>query len=380
MRAVSRYAEAFARTMDEAAAHVREGRLDEGAAAFRRALKYQPNEWVALAHLGTCERFAGRYGEAERVLRRALLVRPEEPGTLNELALVMLAVGRRSEAIAFLVRATRSAPGFLQGWCNLGKLLYVELVEAGEGTPDLAARRARCVECFDRILALDPAQVEFRLLRDAITGNAIDAPPEGYVADFFDRFAAAFDDKVAGHLRYAGPEVAADMLAGWLPADASLVVVDLGCGTGLSGRVVKAASRRLTGVDLSAGMLARARALGIYDELLQEDVTAHARSLAPGTIDLVLALDVFIYVGALDRLLPAIASALAPKGRVIFSVETREGAGFALAPSGRFRHSAGYVEALIARCGLATVSTRDFDVREEMGRGVPARMFVCEKG
>ena len=24
--------------------------------------------------------------------------------------------------------------------------------------------------------------------------------------------------------------------------------------------------------------------------------------------------------------------------------------------------------------------TRDFDVREEMGRGVPARMFLCQKG
>lgn len=371
---MSRHAEGFARSMDEAAAHVKEGRLDAAAAAFRRALRYRPNEWVALAHLGACERFAGRYQAAERALRQALLVRPEEPGTLNELALVAAAAGRRPEAIDFLARATRAAPGFLQGWCNLGKLLYVDLMEAGAGDAD--ARRARCVECFERILALDPGQPEFRLLRDAVSGAAVAAPPDGYVAQFFDRFAATFDDKVAGTLRYNAPEIAASMLSGWLGAPPSPEVVDLGCGTGLSGGIVRDFAHRLVGVDLSQGMLDRARALGIYDELACEDGVRFLASRPEGSVDLVIALDVFIYVGALEDAMAAIARVLTPGGRVIFSVETHEGEGCALAPSGRFRHAPRYVESLATRSGLRLLSARDFDVREEMGRGVPARMFL----
>jgi predicted TPR repeat methyltransferase len=375
---VSRYAEAFARSMEEASAHVREGRLDDAAAALRRALKYQPNEWIALAHLGACERFAGRYEEAERALRRALLVRPEEPGTLNELSLVMAAAGRRGEAIEYLVRATRAAPEFLQGWTNLGKLLYVEWMENAQGTPESAALRARCIECFDRILALDPEQVEFRLLRDAVSGAAVDAPPQGYVAQFFDRFAAAFEEKVAGKLRYTAPEVAAGMLAP-LPATPSWSVVDLGCGTGLSGRIVKPAAARLVGVDVSGGMLERAAQLGVYDELVQDELLRYLDAQPASGVDLVLALDVFIYVGALERVVPEIARVLRPGGRVLFSVETVEGSGFSLAPSGRFQHSPAYVEATACANGLQLTAMRDFDVREELGRGIAARMFLFEK-
>jgi Flp pilus assembly protein TadD len=57
---LSRFAQAFGLAMEEAAARVQEGRLDEAAAAYRKALRYQPNEWIALAHLGACERFRAR--------------------------------------------------------------------------------------------------------------------------------------------------------------------------------------------------------------------------------------------------------------------------------------------------------------------------------
>ncbi len=368
-----RFAEAAERLMEEAARHVKEGRLDDAADAYRRALRYQPNEWIVLAHLGACERFRGRWDEAERALNRALVVRPEEPGTLNELGLVMAASGRPIDAIAFFERATRSAPGFLQGWCNLGKLLYVEVLE-GSGPS------ARAIECFDRILALDPAQHEFRFLRDALRGNAVQAPPAGYVAAFFDRFAATFDEKVAGRLAYSAPEVASRMLGSLLQSRQGLTVLDLGCGTGLSGAIVRGSAAHLVGVDVSDGMLERARAAGIYDRLEQRELQEFLDGAEPEAHDLALALDVFIYVGALERVLPAIGRTLKPCGRAVFSVETAQGVGYSLARSGRFCHSRAYVEGLASAAGLRLIEAREFTVRAEAGQGIAAVMFLYERG
>ncbi len=368
-----KFAEAAERLMGEAALHVKEGRLDEAADAYRRVLRYQPNEWIVLAYLGACERFRGRWDDAERALRRALVVRPEEHGTLNELGLVMAASGRRLDAIAFLERSTRSAPGYLQGWCNLGKLLYVEALEGGGSA-------SRAIDCFDRILELDPTQHEFHFLRDALRGDAVAAPPPGYVAAFFDRFAASFDDKVAGRLAYSAPEVAAAMLAPLLEARRDLSVLDLGCGTGLSGAIVRPAAARLVGVDASEGMLERARATGLYDHLERDELQPFLDAVGAGAQDLVLALDVFIYVGALDRVLPAIARALRAGGQVIFSLEKLKGEGYRLAPSGRFAHSYAYVEGLALAAGLRGLGAREFAVREDAGRPVPALMLIYERG
>ena len=48
--------------------------------------------------------------------------------------------------------------------------------------------------------------------------------------------------------------------------------LDLGCGTGLCGPLVRPMVDRLTGVDLSARMIEKARSLGVYDRLEQGDI------------------------------------------------------------------------------------------------------------
>ena len=49
-------------------------------------------------------------------------------------------------------------------------------------------------------------------------------------------------------------------------AAGSRTALDLGCGTGLCGPLVKPRVERLDGVDLSGAMLDRARATGVYDD------------------------------------------------------------------------------------------------------------------
>ena len=98
---------------------------------------------------------------------------------------------------------------------------------------------------------------------------------------------------------------------------------------------------RLTGVDLSARMIDKARSLGVYDRLEQGDIIEFLDG-SEDRWDLVLAADVFIYVGDLEPVFARLERAMA-EGVFCFSVESLEGdgAGLRLLPSLRYAHSAG---------------------------------------
>src|SRR5690606_31410694 len=100
--------------------------------------------------------------------------------------------------------------------------------------------------------------------------------------------------------------------------DAFAHLVDLGCGTGLMGERLARIASFLEGVDLSARMLKRAEAKGIYGRLAKADLNLFE---FPAGADLVTAADVFMYVGALDRIVARIAAALLEGGVLVFSVE-----------------------------------------------------------
>ena len=87
--------------------------------------------------------------------------------------------------------------------------------------------------------------------------------------------------------------------------------LDLGCGTGLAGVAFRDCVERLEGIDLSPGMVAEARAKGIYDALHVGEVVAHLKAATDRQFDLILAADVLVYVGDLAPLFLEVARVLA---------------------------------------------------------------------
>jgi predicted TPR repeat methyltransferase len=275
--------------------------------------------------------------------------------------------GDWSAAADMYEQTVEQAPHWAAAWFALG--------EAREKLSDLdAAARA-----FREALVADPADAQGAMARLALIGQG-DAPralPPAYVARLFDDYAPRFDKHLTDNLGYRAPALIAEALSAIASGRRFACALDLGCGTGLMGEPLRARAARLVGVDLSAAMVAKARERGIYDELIIGDAVAPMRE-RPNAFDLIVAGDVFVYVGDLAPLFAAVARALASDGLFAFSVETCEGDGFKLEPTMRFAHSRSYVETTAREVGLRPLLIRSASTRREAG--ADALGLICVFG
>ena len=114
-------------------------------------------------------------------------------------------------------------------------------------------------------------------------GDAPGALPQAYVARLFDDYAPRFDKHLTKNLGYRAPALIAEALSAVASGRRFASALDLGCGTGLMGEALRGRVDRLTGVDLSAAMIAKARERGVYDELVVGDAAAMLGREPPGS-------------------------------------------------------------------------------------------------
>src|SRR6185369_9714216 len=151
-----------------------------------------------------------------------------------------------------------------------------------------------------------------------------------------------------------------------IPGAEGLAILDLGCGTGLTGSAFEDMSLQLDGVDLSPKMIERARALRIYNRLWIADLeTALAQD--GSSCDLLLAADTLVYLGDLEVTFAGAASRLRHGGHFLFTVERHDGEGFALGPKRRWRHAQSYLRSLGAAHGFAVAGLLEAVPRTEAG-------------
>jgi predicted TPR repeat methyltransferase len=154
-------------------------------------------------------------------------------------------------------------------------------------------------------------------------------------------------------------------------------MLDLGCGTGLSGAAFRAHVQHLAGVDLSAAMVERARAKAIYDRLAVADIVSLLAHEEAAAHDLVLAADVLVYVNDLAPIMAAVSRVLAPGGMLAFTVESHPGEGVGLKPTLRYGHGAGHVQAALAAGGMSVSLLSETSVRSENGEPVGGLVVVA---
>ncbi len=285
-----------------------------------------------------------------------------------DFAEMLFASGEPAQAAELLLGALELAPRWAAGWFRLG-----EMQEAA-GLLDQAAK------AWAVALKLEPADRLGATLKLHLIGRGAvaAAPPSAFVETLFDHYADSFEESLVEKLGYRMPEVLDRAIRAARPGRFRLAL-DLGCGTGLMGGRLRPMVDRLEGYDISASMLRKAKAKGIYDLLVKADLQdfSHAGAKA----DLVVAADVFIYVGALERIVAAVADALDDRGMFAFSVETStDDDDLALQPSRRYAHSEAYVRRVIAASGLSILSLESATIRHDRGEPVEGLAIVTGKG
>ncbi len=340
----------------------------DSAAALRHtaaALALRPGQPVFLASHGGALAEAGRLPEAVRVLRQAVAARPEDAVSLRNLGQALCALGDAAGALAPLRQAVAVQPAAAEPWLALAHALR----EAGDH-PGAIQAAAAALAHGDAGLA---EQARF-LLAALGQGATPDRAPAAYVRDLFDQFAPRFEAELTGRLAYRTPEALAEVLreAG---VPGGLRVLDLGCGTGLSGAALAPFAARLEGLDLSPRMLAAARDRGLYAALHEAELVAWLPA-RPAGFDLVAAADVLNYLGDLAPAFAAMHGALAPGGWLGFSIEAGAVAPYQLGEAMRFRHHPDHVATLAAAAGFTEVTRREVTLRTEKGAPVPGVLFV----
>jgi predicted TPR repeat methyltransferase len=333
----------------------------EAAEAYQRCLALDPDNREVRNNLGCLLRAAGRLDEAETVLREAIARAPDACNAHANLALVLAGQGRADEAMGASARALELEPENFRSRRVLG-VFYAQ-----RGRRDLAER------IFRNWLERRPGDAEALHHLAAITGEQVpERAADGYVAAVFDRFAASFDAKLA-QLDYRAPSLCAELLQRRAGApDGRREVLDAGCGTGLCGPALRGYARTLTGVDLSAGMLAKARQRGVYDRLEQAELSAWLAQ-AGTQFDLIVSADTLCYFGTLQPLLADARAAARPAGWLVFTVEALDEAvpeGSRLLHHGRYAHHRDAIERWLRAAGWQQPALEAVVLRQEAGQPV----------
>jgi predicted TPR repeat methyltransferase len=306
---------------------------------------------------------AGDSDAALEAARETALMFPGIAAVAVGLGEALLRAGTLAIAIAEFQRALRIDPQLAEGRFLLG----CAWLEAGE--PEKA------LQAFDEIPA-DAAPSELpEKIAEAEQMRVLSRSNPRYVRHLFDQFATDYDARMLGQLAYSAPGILRELASLVIPdlQAHSLDVLDLGCGTGLTGLEFRDIARRLDGIDLSPSMLEKARAHGIYHELAVADVENLPGAREP--YELVLAADTLVYLGDLRATFASVSTQLKPGGFFLFTVEREvEGDGFSLGPKRRWRHSENYLRGEADRLRYTIVGLVKCSPRTEAG--VPVEGFA----
>jgi len=311
----------------------------------------------AWAALGISREARGDWAGAAHALRRALSLGASRASLSLSLAMCELRLDRPEEGLKALDEAIALDPGFAEAWSQRGHLLR----EAGQ-----LAEAARCYR--QALQHGGDAELHRFYLAAVEDAREPPAPPAHYARALFEEYADDFQAHLLAQLKYTAPQTLLTPLTASGRRFAQ--VLDLGCGTGLCGALLAPHADAIEGVDLSGAMVRRAQASGHYRRVVQGELIHFLRE-AGAPADLIVAADVFIYVGALDAVFAAATARLAPGGVFAFSVEQADaGRELQLRPSLRYAHSRALIERLAAAHGLVVEKIEAGAIREDQRKPV----------
>ena len=358
----------------------RAGRLDLAASLIAQAIAADGHKADFHYNLAIVLKAQGKLLEAAASYQSAIALRPNYADAHNNLGNIWKTLGQRDRALTSFAAALEHRPGNADTLYNLG------ILSSEAGDREMAALYFhRCLE-HDRG---DSHGVRMLLARLGLAA-APDQTSQAQLQRIYDVRSQFWDGErsyfaaglVAAALRQHAPDC---NLGG------TFDILDVGCGTGLVGALVRPlmnpGAGRLDGVDISRAMLDRAEAKGVYDRLERADLVPFMSGHKAG-YDAIIAAATLIHFGGLGILFQAAAASLRDKGLFVFTLFSHDNndADFAvaasdrLAQSGCYSHSAGYVERLAAESGFSVRALEKIvHEHDQDGNPVPGLLAVLQR-
>lgn len=413
-----------------------QGKLSEAETEYEAALLNEPGFVAAWSMLAQARLGLRKFDEAEAAATRALEQDPRMGEAHYTLGLISDELGETVRARDHFLKAVELLPKVLDTRWRLGQVLmklkeyaaaaeiFQEILNIDPGLAKVHGAMGdsfyqrklygRAENCFRKALALNndnfdahfglavacmgmkrddeyekhlveclrikPSDGQVRHLLATVRGETTITAPSDYVRKVFDGYADNFDVHLVGALNYHTPEHLYELVRERVAAAASsLDIIDLGCGTGLCAPLFRGMARTLHGVDLAPRMIEKARERALYDVLEVDDIVTVLKSKTAAW-DLAVSTDVFIYVGALEEVFAACATALKPGGFLAFSIEGGDDCEtFVLRNTGRYAHATRYIRTLSAATGFDEIERRAVVLRKEGLEDMKGYLFLLRR-
>ena len=362
-------------------------------------IKDYPNEAILYNISGACYASLGQMDTAVNRYEKALDIEPDYADAHNNLAITLQGLDQLDAAVERYKKALAIKPDYAEAHYNLGDTLHKlgqldasvrsyekaiaikpDYTEAHNNLGNTLKRLGQldaAVRSYKKALAIKPDYVVPQHMINALTGNTSTKPPKEYVKNLFDDYAERFDDSLVKQLQYKLPFLIKELILKLDPPRNKFErVIDLGCGTGLTGKELRDISNNLTGIDISSNMVAKTRELGVYDHLFVGDIVDILGS-SKEKYDLFIALDVFIYIGELTKIFKTVRQCCNKNALFIFSIETQEEDGYSLLKSARYSHSEGYI-LKTASGGFKLIKSQEVNLRKEKEGWIKGKIFIMQ--
>jgi predicted TPR repeat methyltransferase len=363
---------------------------------YRKVIKRDPHHIDGHYLLGSLLAEKGDLKLAEKHLKVALEFAPTSPYVWNNLGNLRLMNGDDDGALAAWTMAVKFNPNLAEAWCNVGlihmrnsnlegaescmrRAVTIKYIASAWCTlANIAEKRGNAEEATDicrKVLDFEPDNQFVQFMLSRLESNPMPLPPRLTIKKLFDGYAKRFESHLVESLAYSIPDRIIEIIKCHAGEQRFVRAVDLGCGTGLMGGHVVQCVDDMVGVDLSPKMLGVAKEKGIYQRLIESDLTEFLKA-EDVFYDLFLAADVMVYMGELQDLFAAAFNKASAKAIFVFSTEKADGDGWELRNTGRYAHAISFVRRSAENAGWSVLGCEDATVRLEGNKPVEGNIFL----
>jgi predicted TPR repeat methyltransferase/Tfp pilus assembly protein PilF len=373
--------------------------------SFLRSYRSQEPQFTYYNYWGLAAHRAGNHQKASYLFHNAIVKNPDQSGPYANLV-----------GIAHSPLSVKKSEYLINWACRLNPKEQIHWVEKGQFYSKIE-KYQQAKEAFIRAILYQPeTNINLWLLGSAYLKNletmiglhwlkrlmnldkedfygaqlilahhkVIDLPREApriWIKALYDQYAPHFDQDLQNNLNYRGPKILSHFIKTHLEThlkQKKYKILDIGCGTGLSGEVLKELASTLDGVDLSKAMIEKARERHIYNRLLVDDMNDFMRKNKNG-YDIIVCLDALIYQGDLSIFMLSSSHALHSQGYLIVTVEKSAHEMIALHKQGRYAHHADHLKRTGLNAGFQILMIEEYATRTELSEDVLCYFALFKK-